>query len=278
MSQAICDQFGVVRVEDLRLGSIERLIKRAQNHRNTNSVTLEGGPVFPRIAYQSALLCGSTQLESSHEIRTAAPGGSGSGPLGWQTEERAARLLLSCPFLGDLSKWSHWDEVFAPSHGPLKDFISTKAAAALPSSSGVFALEVEPGVYLRVNPRCSMDAFADAVANGDSLTAAVQIIGLIIESGNVGAFALSLAASRTRTALERLVAAKEVAIDCESYTDHHECGPISDASVLEFGRHPAVQFILEMFLRIPHKLSVALSQQVVRPVVVSVYIIISLFS
>lgn len=43
--------------------------------------------------------------------------------MGHQTKERALACLQNCPLLEDLADWSHWDLVFQPELGPLKDFV-----------------------------------------------------------------------------------------------------------------------------------------------------------
>lgn len=193
----------------------------------------------------------------SRVSRAATAGPGGSGLLGWQSQAKALQCLLSCPLLGDLCKWSHWDEVFAPSLGPIKDFIRNRAS----SSTGLFALETEVGVYLRITPECSLEAFIEATVCGNSVTAAGQIVSLIIESGNVGALPLPLIANRTTTALEQLAATVDLTREDEGDTGQQHY-VIPNEAVTELQRHPVVQFVLEMLLRIPYKLSVAVSQQV----------------
>ena len=45
------------------------------------------------------------------------------GMLGSQSREKALACLQSCPLLADLAEWSHWDLVFRPEHGDLKEFV-----------------------------------------------------------------------------------------------------------------------------------------------------------
>jgi hypothetical protein len=259
LSQAVCDQFGLTQVEDLRLGSIQKLVQKAYKHQTTVAVTPDVGQGFPRIAYQSALLCGSPQIEANvSRAAIASPGQAGL--LGWQSLERAVQCLLSCPELDDLHKWSHWGDVFAPTHGPLKEFIM-KAVASTQSSKELFALETEPGVYLRVSPYCSTEAFTDATARGDAVTAAGQIVSLIIQNGNISAFPLALVAKSTRTALERLSATFDLTASENDNTIQQNCF-MPDEGISDFPRHPAVQFVLDMLFRIPYKLSIAISRQV----------------
>ena len=45
------------------------------------------------------------------------------GVLGPTNREKALVCLQNCPLLHDLTEWSHWDLVFKPELGDLKDFI-----------------------------------------------------------------------------------------------------------------------------------------------------------
>ena len=53
----------------------------------------------------------------------AASGERSVGVLGEQSRDTALLCLHNCPLLGDLEAWSHWNLVFKPQHGDLKDFV-----------------------------------------------------------------------------------------------------------------------------------------------------------
>ena len=183
----------------------------------------------------------------------------GAGILGWQPPERALQCLLSCPVLGDLAKYSHWNDVFAPSQGSLRDFVSTKAEAlALPSNTQLCALEFEPGVYLRVEPECSLEAFTEATAKGDARNAAGQLVSLLIQGGNTTTAPLALMATHMRSALEQLAASVDITKDSYEEAGHQSfLGGKEDSH-----KHRVIEFSLQLLILIPHKLAVAISQQV----------------
>ena len=45
------------------------------------------------------------------------------GVLGSQNVERALSCLENCPLLENMAEWSHWELVFEPEMGSLKDFV-----------------------------------------------------------------------------------------------------------------------------------------------------------
>ena len=49
--------------------------------------------------------------------------GKDVGLQGSQSRLAAIACLTSCPLLTDLAEWSHWELVFKPQHGKLRDFV-----------------------------------------------------------------------------------------------------------------------------------------------------------
>ena len=45
------------------------------------------------------------------------------GIIGHQSKEKALCCLQQCPLLEDLAEWSHWDLVFRPELGDLREFV-----------------------------------------------------------------------------------------------------------------------------------------------------------
>ena len=45
------------------------------------------------------------------------------GLLGHQVRESALLCLNNCPLLADMAEWSHWDLIYKPELGELKDFV-----------------------------------------------------------------------------------------------------------------------------------------------------------
>ena len=247
----------MIGVEDLSLGSISKIVQRAKSQPRVTAVVSATGQTFPRVSYQSALLCGSTQLESTAKRATYSKG-SRVGILGWQTAERALQCLLTCPILGDLAKWSHWDDVFAPNLGTLREFITIKAAkVSVSGAASLCALESEPEVYLRVDPDSSVDSLDEATSKGEARTAAGHLVSLVIQNGNVSTAPLALVASHMRTALDKLAATAGMTDDSPEFG--HQSNRASENDIEQ---QPVIQFALQLLVLLPHKLAIAIGRQV----------------
>ncbi|XP_061088728.1 uncharacterized protein wu:fj29h11 isoform X2 [Conger conger] len=162
------------------------------------------------------------------------------GLLGSVSREDAVASLVSAPLLEDLAEWAEWELVFEPQHGQLKDFIEKHCAAR----SGFAALEVRPGVLLRISSSSSDKLFSEAVQELDPVGTAGHLVSIVVADGIANAPA-ALLANHMESSLAPAVT--------------HE-----DISVAE---DPAVytrvaKFILDCLIRIPTKICKAFLQQV----------------
>ena len=66
-----------------------------------------------------------------------------TGVLGHQTKDKAMAALQNCPLLDDLAEWTHWELVFQPELGGLKEFVQ--------KYGGVYQLPVTGQFYLVLN-------------------------------------------------------------------------------------------------------------------------------
>uniref|UniRef100_A0A8C4TJJ4 Wu:fj29h11 n=1 Tax=Erpetoichthys calabaricus TaxID=27687 RepID=A0A8C4TJJ4_ERPCA len=115
------------------------------------------------------------------------------GLLGDMSKDAAMACLLNAPLLEDLSEWSQWELVFEPQHGNLKDFIERNFGKKVTSLgdrgksdaiiADLVALEVRPGVLLRVCANTSIDLFAEAVMALDPVSAAGHLVSIVITYG-----------------------------------------------------------------------------------------------
>uniref|UniRef100_A0A3B3CPC6 Wu:fj29h11 n=1 Tax=Oryzias melastigma TaxID=30732 RepID=A0A3B3CPC6_ORYME len=100
------------------------------------------------------------------------------GRLGEVSKDQALASLLCCPLLEDLSDWSQWDYIFKSLHGPLKDFIERNAA-----NTGLAALEVRPGLLLKITTDTGDKHFCSAVAALDSVGTAGHLVSMVVADG-----------------------------------------------------------------------------------------------
>ncbi|XP_031403779.1 protein NO VEIN isoform X1 [Punica granatum] len=103
------------------------------------------------------------------------------------TSKEAASVLLKAPMLADLISWSNWDQVFAPSLGPLMEFLLNEI-----NSKELLCLATRDGKVLRVDQSATVDSFLAAALIGSSFLTALQLVSLISVVGGEKHVPLSL--------------------------------------------------------------------------------------
>ncbi|XP_070708112.1 uncharacterized protein [Pempheris klunzingeri] len=207
---------------DLGYGTLRMLASLVQRQRG-----LVGGGLS-QVYYESALF--TKHVKSSTEVGCEAV-----GRLGEMSKAQALASLLSCPLLEDLSEWSQWELIFKPLHGSLKDFIERNAA-----NTGLAALEVTPGLLLRITTHTGDKHFSSAATALDPIGTAGHLVSMVVADGIVNA-PTALLANHMESSLAEAVG-KE------------------DLSQAEESR--VAKFLLACLTRIPARTCQAVMQQV----------------
>ncbi|XP_028975778.2 uncharacterized protein wu:fj29h11 isoform X2 [Esox lucius] len=222
--------YGVRDSRDLGLGPLKTLVGLVQRQREFN---LGGG--LSQVRYEVALLPRDTSMSSSvGEAQLMV------GLLGDISQTEALSCLLACPLLEDLGQWSQWELVFRPHHGALKDFIDRNAG-----STDLSALEVSPGVLLRVSTCTGIKLFSDAAMSLDPVGTAGHLVSIVVADGIADA-PTTLLANHVESSLAAAVA-KE---DLSRAEENGSCFS------------PVAHFLLDCLVRIPAKTCRSLLQQV----------------
>ncbi|KAJ1690756.1 hypothetical protein LUZ63_014911 [Rhynchospora breviuscula] len=109
---------------------------------------------------------------------------SSVGPV---SAKDARECLVKAPFLADLQLWSHWDSVFAPSLGPLIEWLLHEGYI-----EGLSCIVTRAGCIIRVNDRASFDDLFEAFLHGSPAKVALLFISLFVIHGGSYNFPLSL--------------------------------------------------------------------------------------
>ncbi|XP_033634434.1 uncharacterized protein LOC117295789 isoform X1 [Asterias rubens] len=126
------------------------------------------------VIYETALCAANRRNESKNKE---------VGLFGSQRVDSALLCLQSAPLLEDLAEWSHWTMVFEPEHGDLKAFLESNLGLTLSPPIKINALEVRPGVLLRLATETSNDLFAAAAKSGDSVNTVGHLVSLVVKDG-----------------------------------------------------------------------------------------------
>ncbi|XP_066520431.1 uncharacterized protein wu:fj29h11 isoform X2 [Hoplias malabaricus] len=220
---ALRSQYKVRDSRELGYGQLRTLLDFAKRQRE-----LSGGVISTNIRYECPLL-------------PKDPGdavGETVGLLGEVSREQALASLLTAPLLQDLREWSQWELVFQPNHGPLKDFIDKYC-----SNTDLLALEVSPGVLLRVTTVTGDKLFSEAAQALDPVGTAGHLVSIVVADGISNA-PTALLANHMESSLATAVAQEDFACD--------ENGSFSTVA----------KFVLECITRMPTRICKDLLQQV----------------
>ena len=175
LERRLCKYFVVKKFEDLGLGSLESVVKNC-NH------GVKTGWSSTSVFYLGALIPaeesipGSNSSASSSEMDMSVRVGS----LGPKTDADAIKALMNAPMLVNLSEWSQWDTIFAPTLGPLLSWLERGG-----SNSNICTLLVDGGIILKVNGAATTDNFLPSLMSQDSKAVAVQLASIVVLYGGV---------------------------------------------------------------------------------------------
>nr|XP_020442679.1 uncharacterized protein LOC109952134 isoform X2 [Monopterus albus] len=227
IESALRSHYRVRDSRDLGHGTLQMLAGLVQRQRS-----LAGGGLS-QIYYESALF-------AKHGKTSAEGGCEAVGCLGEMSKAQALASLLSCPLLENLNDWSQWELIFKPFHGSLKDFIERNAA-----NTDLAALEVTPGLLLRITTHTGDKHFSGAASALDPVGTAGHLVSMVVADGIANA-PTALLANHMHTSLAAAVA-KE---DFSQAEDEVSC----------YSR--VAKFLLACLTRIPSKTCLALWQPV----------------
>ncbi|XP_067859939.1 uncharacterized protein wu:fj29h11 isoform X2 [Heptranchias perlo] len=240
---ALRSQFRVKDSKELGHGTLSNMVKMVQ--RQTKSHSDHNNP-RSLVLYEATLFVKESSYSSTDSSRSV-------GLLGDLSKESALSCLLNAPLLEDLAEWSQWELVFEPQHGSLKDFIEKhcgkKAAQLSVENSAVLndliAIEIKPGVLLRLTTNTGPELFAQAVKSRDPAGTAGHLVSIVTADGLRNA-PLALLANHVETALAAIGGLEANFLETEGVSSHL-----------------SAKFILDCLIRIPVRLCKALLQKVI---------------
>ncbi|XP_021745800.1 uncharacterized protein LOC110711690 isoform X2 [Chenopodium quinoa] len=123
------------------------------------------------------------------------------GKFGSVTSRNAIDILLKTPYLADLNSWLHWDLVYAPSLGPLLEWLHSEV-----NVEGFLCLLTRDGKVVRIDHSASGDLFFQALLHESPFEVAVQLLSLFVLSGGKRHVPLSLLKCQARQGFEVVMA------------------------------------------------------------------------
>ncbi|KAL3693177.1 hypothetical protein R1sor_006828 [Riccia sorocarpa] len=197
--RVLCRQFKIDSVEELGVSSVDSLIEThneqqsrltARNHVYFLAPLLGLSPPYQRVE-EGCEEGTSTSVSNQifNQVRV--------GVLGSMTSADATKSLLKAPYLTDLSRWSQWDQVFAPTLGPLLDWFEREGL-----KGGLHALVTCEGVLLRIDEKATVESFLLATVSGRGDQMAAALLSLIALYGGTTNTPAALLKSHANKGLE----------------------------------------------------------------------------
>ncbi|KAL5702978.1 hypothetical protein ACHQM5_028128 [Ranunculus cassubicifolius] len=96
-----------------------------------------------------------------------------SGALGSVSSKDAIECLLKAPMLSDLQSWTHWELIYAPSLGPLVQWLLNEVY-----TKELLCLVTKDGKVVRIDHSATADEFLEALIKASPHEAAVKLLSL----------------------------------------------------------------------------------------------------
>lgn len=112
----------------------------------------------------------------------------------------ATKCLLKAPLLSDLQSWSHWDLIFAPSLGPLLDWLLNEGYIGQLS-----CIVTCDGRILRIDNSATFDEFLEAFIQGSSFKVALKLLTLFAAYGGAKNVPMSLLKCYAKRAVDVII-------------------------------------------------------------------------
>ncbi|XP_028765904.1 uncharacterized protein LOC114723831 isoform X2 [Neltuma alba] len=196
ISLLLMRQFPVIGFELMGNSSLEDFLDTLQKHEASvaSKCVLFSATMIEKCHFPDSLSCGDdNRLEPTGDRFDTGQKLKSSGTL---TSRNAIEILLRAPMLSDLSKWSHWDLMFAPSLGSLISWLLEA------NTKELLCLVAKDGKVMRLDPSASLDSFLEAAVQGYSFQTAVNLISLFCLFGGEKYVPLSLLKCHAHHAFE----------------------------------------------------------------------------
>ncbi|XP_020260573.1 uncharacterized protein LOC109836936 isoform X2 [Asparagus officinalis] len=92
----------------------------------------------------------------------------------------AIDCLLKVPMLSDLISWSHWDVLYAPSLGPLSDWLLNEVDA-----KELLCIATVDGKFIRIDQSATVDDFLEAMIQKSPFQVALKLLSILSLYGGV---------------------------------------------------------------------------------------------
>lgn len=193
VSELLIRQFPLVSFKIVESESVINFVDIRKSEGNPSSgcvlfsATLSGLPRF-----------GDSSVSETSRLEINSYGKAGM--VGVVTTKDAVEVLCRAPMLADLELWSHWDLVFAPSLGPLLQWLLNEV-----NTKEFMCMMTKGGKVIRLDHSATVESFLEVFLRGSSFETASKLLSLISLYGGERNVPVSLLKCHARQAFEILL-------------------------------------------------------------------------
>ncbi|KAK9665674.1 hypothetical protein RND81_14G128100 [Saponaria officinalis] len=194
-------QFPLISFKTSDFGDLGKLLDSVRQHRSsvTSSCVIFSATLSGTSCYTDPAQINNCDTSDSSELATDNV--HKVGYLASSTSRDAIELLLRAPYLSDLISWSHWDLIYAPSLGPLVQWLLTEVKV-----KDLVCVLTRHGKIIRIDHSASGEMLFQAIVQESAFQVAVQLLSLFTISGGRRHVPLSLLKCQARQGFEVIMA------------------------------------------------------------------------
>ncbi|KAH9620786.1 hypothetical protein KSS87_018166 [Heliosperma pusillum] len=197
--ELLARQFPLISFKTSARGGMEDLLNSVRQHSSaTSTCVIFSATLVGTSTYSDPAQNDKSEFFDSSELITCNDHKGGSPTS--HTSRDAIELLLQAPFLSDLNSWSHWDSIYAPSLGPLMEWLLTEV-----NVKDFVCLVTRHGNIIRIDHSASGEMLFQALVQESPFEVAVQLLSLFTLSGGIRHVPLSLLKCQTRQGFEVII-------------------------------------------------------------------------
>ncbi|KAJ8760099.1 hypothetical protein K2173_010955 [Erythroxylum novogranatense] len=213
ISALLRGQFPLLSFEIKGNDSMEDLLQNVKNNQHSvisnrvlfSSTLLTTAPIGESLPHEDESLSDSLSTIYCQKIT----------PIESVTSKQAIEVLLKAPILSDLILWSHWDTVFAPTLGPIVEWLSNEV-----NLEELLCLVTKDGKMIRIDQFASADTFLKAALDLSSFQTAVSLLSLFSLVGGKKHVPFSLIKSYANHAFDVILKNKFEDTEVEANKNH----------------------------------------------------------
>ncbi|KZV48452.1 hypothetical protein F511_18258 [Dorcoceras hygrometricum] len=197
ISDLLVWQFPSACFKPVKSDAVENVVDIIREKIKNSSCLLFSAPLLRFNRKDNSLAQNEKSMETGRVDVNSAPG---EGIIGAVTTKDAIDVLLKAPMLTDLSLWSHWEHMFAPSLGSIVEWLLNVV-----NNKELMCLVTRDAKVIRIDHLATTDSLLKVFSEGSAFETAVQLLSLFVLYGGEKNVPLALLKCHARHAFELVI-------------------------------------------------------------------------